>query len=89
MGSKTCMAEDQCISKFCGKGYDHTSQKFPYSVNYTKWAWEGEDVFDFRVRLEWHILHAASRLGASSCLSLLQLPAIGCQQCGCACTMLA
>ena len=48
-GSKTCMAEDQCISKHCGRGYDHTSQKFPYSVNYTKWAWEGEDVFDFRV----------------------------------------
>ena len=49
MGSRTCMAEDQCIAKACGKGYDHTSQKFPYSVNYTKWTWPGEDVFDFRV----------------------------------------
>ena len=48
--SKTCMAEDQCIDKHCGKGYDHTSSKFPYSINYTKWAWPGEDVFDFRVR---------------------------------------
>ena len=50
MGSKTCMAEDQCINKYCGKGYDHTATKFPYYVNYTKWEWPGEDVFDFRVR---------------------------------------
>lgn len=50
MGSKTCMAEDQCINKYCGKGYDHTANKFPYYVNYTKWEWPGEDVFDFRVR---------------------------------------
>ena len=49
LGSKTCMAEDQCINKFCGKGYDHTATKFPYYVNYTKWAWPTEDVFDFRV----------------------------------------
>ncbi|KAK9813800.1 hypothetical protein WJX73_010289 [Symbiochloris irregularis] len=49
LGSKTCMAEDQCINKYCGKGYDHTATKFPYYVNYTKWEWPNEDVFDFRV----------------------------------------
>ena len=49
MSSKTCMAEDQCINRYCGKGYDHTATKFPYYVNYTKWEWPGEDVFDFRV----------------------------------------
>ena len=72
-GSKTCMAEDQCISKFCGKGYDHTSQKFPYSVNYTKWAWEGEDVFDFRVRYLhacWAGLIACNPVQYPSCMHL-------------------
>ena len=67
LGSKTCMAEDQCIAKHCGRGYDHTSQRFPYSVNYTKWAWPGEDVFDFRVR--------AARLVRSPCTSALRRPA--------------
>ena len=48
-GGRTCMAEDVCINKFCGNGYDHTANKFPYTVTYSKFPTEHETSFVFDV----------------------------------------
>ena len=44
------MAEDVCINKFCGNGYDHTANKFPYTVTYSKFPTARETKFEFDVR---------------------------------------
>ena len=41
------MAEDVCINKFCGNGYDHTANKFPYTVTYSKFPTPRETKFEF------------------------------------------
>ena len=56
LGSRTCMAEEMCIQKFCGKGYDHTANKFPYTITYDKHATDSETTFEFDVSLS--ISHA-------------------------------
>jgi len=48
-GGRTCMAEDVCINKFCGNGYDHTANKFPYTITYSKFPTKGETTFEFDV----------------------------------------
>ena len=48
-GGRTCMAEDVCINKFCGNGYDHTANKFPYTVTYSKFPTARETKFEFDV----------------------------------------
>lgn len=50
-GGRTCMAEDVCINKFCGNGYDHTANKFPYTVTYSKFPNPRETKFEFDVSL--------------------------------------
>lgn len=43
------MAEDVCINKFCGNGYDHTANKFPYTVTYSKFPTQYNTKFEFDV----------------------------------------
>lgn len=43
------MAEDVCINKFCGNGYDHTANKFPYIVTYSKFPTQYNTKFEFEV----------------------------------------
>lgn len=45
------MAEDVCINKFCGNGYDHTANKFPYTVTYSKFPGRDYTKFEFDVSL--------------------------------------
>lgn len=44
------MAEDVCINKFCGNGYDHTANKFPYTITYSKFPTDYNTKFEFDVR---------------------------------------
>ena len=46
------MAEDVCISKSCGKAYEHTATHFPFSISYEKSRNSGSTTFDFEVRLK-------------------------------------
>lgn len=48
---QVCMAEDVCISKSCGKAYEHTATNFPFSISYEKSRNSGSTTFDFKVRL--------------------------------------
>ena len=48
-GGRTCMAEDVCINKFCGNGYDHTANKFPFTVTYSKFPTQYNTKFEFDV----------------------------------------
>ena len=43
------MAEDVCINKFCGNGYDHTANKFPFTVTYSKFPTQYNTKFEFDV----------------------------------------
>ncbi|KAK9815343.1 hypothetical protein WJX72_002040 [[Myrmecia] bisecta] len=52
-GVKTCMAEEQCISEFCGKGYEHTANKFPYTIDYDKTSQPDSTTFIFQVCNKW------------------------------------
>ena len=45
------MAEDVCISKSCGKAYEHTAANFPFTISYEKSRNSGSATFDFKVRL--------------------------------------
>jgi hypothetical protein len=48
---QVCMAEDVCISKSCGKAYEHTATNFPFRISYEKSRNTGSTTFDFKVRL--------------------------------------
>ena len=50
------MAEDVCINKFCGNGYDHTANKFPYTITYSKFPTARETKFEFDVSFPPHKL---------------------------------
>jgi hypothetical protein len=54
MGSdmQVCMAEDVCISKSCGKAYEHTATNFPITISYEKSRNGGSTTFDFKVRIK-------------------------------------
>ena len=56
-GGRTCMAEDVCINKFCGNGYDHTANKFPYTVFYSKFPAGNSTKFEFDVSISSLLLH--------------------------------
>lgn len=45
----TCMAEDICVHKTCGKAYDHTATNFPFTIDYQKTTSQEATTFDFRV----------------------------------------
>ena len=47
---KTCMAEDVCVSKTCGKAYDHTSKNLPFTIDYDKIRNGDSTTFSFKVR---------------------------------------
>lgn len=47
---KTCMAEDICVSKTCGKAYDHTSKNLPFTIDYDKIRNGDSTTFSFKVR---------------------------------------
>ena len=47
---KTCMAEDVCVSKTCGKAYDHTSKNLPFTIDYDKIRNRESTTFSFKVR---------------------------------------
>ena len=46
---KTCMAEDVCVSKTCGRAYDHTSKNLPFTVDYDKIRNGASTTFSFKV----------------------------------------
>ena len=46
---KTCMAEDVCVSKTCGKAYDHTSKNLPFTIDYNKIRNGDSTTFSFKV----------------------------------------
>ncbi|EIE18173.1 hypothetical protein COCSUDRAFT_34613, partial [Coccomyxa subellipsoidea C-169] len=45
----TCMAEDICVHKSCGKAYDHTATNFPFTIDYQKTTSSEATTFDFQV----------------------------------------
>ena len=47
---RACLAEDICIAKGCGQGYQHDGWKYPYSIWYRKFDGATETKFVFRVR---------------------------------------
>lgn len=51
----TCMAEDICVHKTCGKAYDHTATNFPFTIDYQKTTSQEATTFDFRVSLPAHL----------------------------------
>ena len=46
--AKTCMAEDMCIAKACGKAYDQTAANFPFSIDYQKSTSSEATTFEFQ-----------------------------------------
>ena len=44
------MAEDVCVSKTCGKAYDHTSKNLPFTIDYDKIRSGDSTTFSFKVR---------------------------------------
>ena len=47
--AKTCMAEDMCVAKACGKAYEQTASNFPFSIDYQKSTTSDATTFDFQV----------------------------------------
>ena len=46
---KTCMAEDICVSKACGKAYDRSASNFPFTIDYEKTKNSASTTFHFKV----------------------------------------